>query len=274
MSPMTRANDCVSDLKLDELLAGELSPDATREAQHHIEVCATCRGRRDARVAARNAFLAWAPSWTAYDALTRTATARAADTTQRTTASAPAEASLVPVPARPGPLRRRPRFGLAVAAALAAALSMVVVLRPPAPETTPAVRSKGAPHLSFFVKRDGRVFAGTRDTVVHPGDRLRFTYAMPETAHVAVIGRDPQGASIYFPRDAGRARQLPAGAGRPLPFAVELDASLGEEAVYGFFCRTPARLSALRDAVATGAPPPAAAGCLSDRLVLTKAPRP
>jgi hypothetical protein len=59
---VTRGADCLSDLRLDELLRGELRPGTAETMQRHVAECAHCRLRLDRIAEARAAFQARPPA--------------------------------------------------------------------------------------------------------------------------------------------------------------------------------------------------------------------
>ena len=234
-----RAPDCLSDLRIDRMLAGDLDGGAREQARDHVAGCAACASR----VAAFEAARAATPPATDLEAIRRIAAAP---------------------PARAARRRRRwlwPSLGMALAACAAA---VVVAVRPPAPESDDATRTKGGAHLGFFVKHGDAVRRGGPDESVSPGDLVRFVVSTPRPAHLAhlaIIGLDARGAvTVYFPV-AGVADTVDAGTDVELPRATLLDGTLGPETVAAFFCERPVDLTAVR-----ARPRSTPAGCTVDRL--------
>jgi hypothetical protein len=154
------------------------------------------------------------------------------------------------------------------AGALAAAAAAILVLRMPGPLDT---RSKGAaPALSMYVRHGSDVRRAAPGEVVAAGDAVRFAVTLPRPAYVAVLSLDPAGrASVYFPAGE-RAAEVGAGADVALPLATRLDATVGEEQVFGLFCDRPLELAPVRalvDAAVSGAAP---AGCQVSRWNFVK----
>ncbi|MCB9754907.1 MAG: DUF4384 domain-containing protein [Myxococcales bacterium] len=254
-----RGEDCLSDLVLDQLRVGELAASLATRARSHVIACDRCRAR------------------------------------QRELDEDAASATLPPLPASPpetiadispAPPRRRawPAVAGLTAAAAAAVLAIVSLLEPPrvggdgsrvetgGPEPA-ATRSKGAPALQVFIRRDGAVLEGSPGAVVHPGDALRFAYSWTESGYVAVLGRDGAGAvNVYVPT-GDRARPVAPGERAMLPDAVALDDVVGEEVLYGVFCAREPSLAALERAVAARPDAPAIPGCQVDRVRLDKRAR-
>jgi hypothetical protein len=224
------APDCLSDLRIDRMLAGDLDGRESEQARDHAARCAACA----ARVAAFQA--------------ARAATPPDVETIRRIAAAAPA--------------RRRwrglwPSLGMALAVGTAA---LVVAVRPRG-ATVDATRTKGPAHLGFFVKHGDDVRRGGAGERVSPGDLVRFVVSTPQPAHLAIVGVDARGAaSTYFP-PAGAADSVAAGADIELPRATLLDDTLGPETVAAFFCERPVDLTALR-ADPRSTPP----GCTVDRI--------
>jgi hypothetical protein len=238
-----RPEGCPSDLVFDEWHAGELDRVAREAVETHVSGCAPCRARTAEVAAEASRFLSRFPALS------------------------------LPAGAPPHPSRRRPRHLVPASLAfLAAAAGLLLFLRSPgAPKS---VRSKGGPHLGFFVKRGARVFPGADGETVYPGDRLRFVVSTGTATHVAIFSLDAKGiASVYEPagpetRLVGPAREL------PLDGSVELDGTVGTERIFGLFCDAPVAVEKARaglERTHTVAVPP---GCFADGLRLEKEPSP
>lgn len=243
MERVSASIEHVSDLALDEWLASELDAEASARVSTHLWQCARCAARKAERDTDREALLRQAPSL---------------------------EALAAQVHARRAPRAQRAPMRIAIGAgagALALAASVLLLLRDPSVDTT---RPKGGAHLGLFVKRGERVTRGGASEVVHPGDELRFTYTSARPVYLALFNRDAIAASVYFPSGAGDAARVAAGNDVALSFSVELDAQLGEERVYGVFCREPFALAPLLAALQEHGEPPALAGCELDAIRLIK----
>jgi hypothetical protein len=248
-APATPTAPCLSDLRIDMLLAGDLGGDGAASAREHARACPACA----ARVAAIEA-------------------ARAADARGGgPDLEALQRAAALVAPAR-GRGAWRPRW-IALGATLAAGVAtLVLVVRAPAPAET--TRSKGRAHVGFFVEHGGDVRRGAPGERVSPGDRVRFTATPADPTrpgHLAIIGVDAaRVATVYFPA-GGVSDVVPLGDDVELPRATLLDDTLGPEVVYAFFCvrpLAPAALEGARAALAARpeAPPPELPGCTVDRL--------
>jgi hypothetical protein len=133
-------------------------------------------------------------------------------------------------------------------------------------------RSKGAPHVTWFVKRGEQVQRGRTGETLYPGDSLRFVYSSDAPRFLALFNLDAREASVYYPStpDALRVR---AGNEVALDFSVELDALLGTERVYAMFCEETFRLEPLRAALFETGRLPERAGCRSEMITLRKVAR-
>jgi hypothetical protein len=242
MRDLNLPSGCVSDLVLDEWMTGELDAARGTQVESHLEHCPRCKDRRAVFAEAQRAFLDAAPSFDAH----------AAHVGRR---------------ARPGlrATRRWPWLGAALAASMIALLALW-------PATEPSTRSKGGPHIGFFVKRGDRVTSGQSGEAVRPGDRLRFTYSSDRARYLALFNRDRRGAAIYYPSGT-QAAHVAAGSGVALDFSIELDDSLGPERIYAVFCPSPFELEPMRTALMRSSDLAAPAGCHIDIAEITKEAR-
>jgi hypothetical protein len=247
---------CLSDLRIDMWLAGDLAVAEAERARDHTRACAACAARVAAIEGARAADArGGGPD---IEALRRAAAL-----------AGPARATARAAGGR-GAWRQR---WIALGATLAAgAAALVLVARGTAPPAT--TRSKGRAHVGFFVEHGGDVRRGAPGERVSPGDRVRFTATPADPArpgHLAIVGVDAaRAATVYFPA-GGVPDDVPGGADVELPRATLLDDTLGPEAVYAFFCARPLAPDALEGARAAlaahpDAPAPELPGCTVDRL--------
>ncbi|MEZ4385472.1 MAG: hypothetical protein R3A79_29370 [Nannocystaceae bacterium] len=236
---------CLSDLVLDQVRVGEL---ARESIAAHLDGCARCREREAAlRGAHEDAELP------------------------------PLELPPLELPGSAAIDGRRRGWGRAGLGglALAAAALVLVLVRPGAPGedplAVPATRTKGGAALHFHVRRGGAVLEGGPGELLRPGDALRFSYSWSAGGTVAVLSRDGAGTvSTYFPAGARSFAATP-GEEVELPGAVELDAVLGDEALYGFFCADEVAVAELERAVAARPDAPAVRGCVVDQVRVRKA---
>ena len=235
---MTRRTSpqCASDLQLDRLRVGELSPAQAAVLEAHLAECNGCRARHAALELEHGALAAQLPPFGA----------RAA-----------------------APARRRGAPWLAAGSLVAAAAAAVFMLqRPPDAPSEPGARTKGgAVALDWVVRRGDRVFAPDPAQPVFPGDALRFGVRAQAAGQAAVLSLDgARHASVYHDWAA-----VDAGARQLLPGAVELDDVLGDEHLYGVVCERSWPLAELEDAITRDpAQPRLPSGCALDHHVLRK----
>jgi hypothetical protein len=238
-----RGSGCLSDLTLDRLEAGELASPEAAAAAGHLSVCGACAEARASLSQARHQFLAQQN----LPALAADALARASQT---------------------GNLRGRPRWRSLVAVlGLGAGAAAAVVLYGPTGQVQveDRYRTKGSLTLGVFVQHpeaggDGKLHLGE---ALHPGDRLRFKVTSDRPGHVAILGIDRAGTvSVYHPQAAGSGAQAGAAATAsplaarsevPLPTAVELDDTLGDEVVLAVRCADPLPIGDIVAAARKGA---------------------
>jgi len=245
MRSLSRPEGCISDFAFDELHAGELEVEARRELEAHLDGCARCRARGQALSRERAALLVAAPDL----------------------------ASLSPARARRSPSRTL----VAAGTVLAAAAAVLLLVVPKGEQPRSELRSKGAPRLGMVVKRGERTFRVESGARARAGDLVRFTYSSDAARHLAILGLDARAAQVYYPTHAGaggRALRVHAGSDTALDFSVELDATAGDEQLYGLFCDEPVALEPVRAELERERVLPALRGCDVDRLVLHKEPTP
>ncbi len=237
---------CASDLRLDRLLAGELGADERETLLAHVSECETCSARH----------AEFSKQW------------------QTLAADGPDFSTLVlrvnrRRAARDGRRSRRVYVAGVVAVAAAAVLAFAPIApstSDPAPDQT---RSKGKPHIGYFVKRGEAVVDGVPGAALHPGDRIRFVTSSERPRYLALLNRDARGVSVYYP-STGRAARVPAGSAVPLDFSVKLDDYLGRERVFAVFCDESFAVEPVRAALQANGAPPMSAGCSVATLDLEK----
>jgi hypothetical protein len=165
--------DCMSELMIDRLIAGELAGAAAARLRTHAATCAVCGG-----------LLAHA------------------EAVARSFAAAPPPLRL--------PAMRAVRVA-AWAAVLAAGVALVVAS--PWRGDPDGVRTKGAPSLGLFVSHGGVVRRGASGELVAPGDRLQPVTTAERTAWIAITAVDGAGTHTVYaapqPVGIGRDRPLP-----------------------------------------------------------------
>ena len=156
-------------------------------------------------------------------------------------------------------LQQRLLLGASSLATLAAAALLLLWTGNP----TEPTRSKGGPHVGFFVKRGDHVHRGARGEKLHPADDVRFVYTSESPRYLALFNLDARGATVYYP--AGPTAMLArAGSDVALDFSVELDEQLGNERVYAMFCDAAFAVEPLRTALADTGKLPGRPGCSHD----------
>jgi hypothetical protein len=272
-----RADGCLSDLRLDRLMAGELG-DGDAEARGHLQGCPACAARFAILEDERARFVTAMPPLRA-----------AREVRDEASVTAPASARRGIAGAAPRPQRWLwPSMGAALAAAAAATLLFRAtppaqdvpdagagIIQVPGPAPAPAgageTRAKGAAHIGFYVKRGASVVRGGPGEVLHPGDTLQLVYTATSASFLAVLSVDgAREVSVYFP-DGSRAAPVEAGQEVQLPASTVLDATLGTETLHALFCDAPIDLAPVRAAFeAAPAAPPIPAGCAVDRVQVEK----
>jgi hypothetical protein len=251
----SRSDDCLSDLALDQLRAGELDDEQTAAATRHLESCSRCASRRE----------------------TLAELAREIGD------------ALPPLPSTDAPESAPPRRAklTAVLGTLAAAAAVVLLVRSSGeggveePSQAPVddrdggasagVRTKGGFSIGFAVRRDGRVFEGQSGEVVLPGDALRFSYSSVRDGHLAIISVDgAQVVTAYYPASDAAAPASSASR-HDLDGSVVLDDTVGEEVVFGVLCRSAVPVESLKRAIERSPTAPRfPSDCEVDPIVLDK----
>jgi hypothetical protein len=201
-----RPAECLSDLALDRLLAGEPGP-----RWDHVNSCVRCRARIDELKQASRLSDLWIQSGIAR--------------TRRR-------------------LRNR-RVAAVTSLAVAAVLVLAAVkLRPlpvvphEAPQDSRAdSRLKGsALSLGVYVRRgSGAVVAAQSPAAVAPGEQIRFEVTSARPGYLGIVGLDAAGAVTPYVSSGQKLRRL--GAGRQLlDGSILLDDTLGAERLIAVFC--------------------------------------
>lgn len=231
----------LSDLRLDQLLAGELDPPSEAALRTHLVACVPCTHRHGTLLAGA-AQIRSDPRFAALGPAIRERLA---------TAGARRKQSQAP----------RRSWTSAVFAACAVAAAVILLLRRPDTASDAQVaavdsRIKGNLALDVFVRRAG---AGARVEMllagdpVHPGDQLRARVRVATRGHFGVFAVDspppraPAPAVANYLPAGGELAAVEAGAPLLLDGAVELDAALGRELLLGVLCPSPRK----KEAVAT-----------------------
>jgi uncharacterized protein YfiM (DUF2279 family) len=217
--------ECLSDLALDEWLAGDCSQTARASWEAHVAGCEFCRARREQREHFNRGYLERSSNLAALrPRLGPTANAGAPNTVH---------------PLRSATYRRALVYA---SGAIAAAASVALLLTVSGENGVERTRRKGEARLGFYVKSGDTVREGAAGERVRAGDALRFVVPRGEARYVAVLGRDSrQVTSVYFPqgplavRVSEQAGEM-LGAGVALDSSITLDDTPGIERFYGVFC--------------------------------------
>jgi len=240
----TRQAECLSDLVLDRLLAGELAPGESHAAQQHLGSCSRCNAQCTQLERDRERY------------------------------------RLAPPPLQANPERHTKRWAswrlwLLPVGALSAAAVLILLLRPGSGHgnfMAEATQTKGSIRLGFYVKRGDTVRAGHSGDIVYPGEAVRFTYTSRTSGYLAVVSLDGAGkVSVYHPDpDVNPAAPLAPAEDEPLPGSILLDDALGTEAVYGVLCSEPRALIGIVEQLRRERDLPAVSGCAVDKVILEK----
>lgn len=234
-----RPDDCLSDLRMDCLLADALPAREAQEVREHLAGCEAC-SRRFASI--RAGFDAWDPS-----ALPRAMVA-------------------VPTP------RRRFVVPALAAAVACAAVALLVVRRPGPSGPDEGTRTKGDAAFALYVQHGADLRPAGALEVVRPGDRIQILYTLERPAYLAVLSRDGAGAvSVYAPDTSRAAWRAEPATAAPLPNSTILDGTLGREEIHALRCLQPIELEPVRAALEAdprGFAPPV--GCSEELFVLDK----
>jgi len=234
-----RTPDCLSEVALVQLDAGELAADRVDAAQAHADACPRCTATLVEIRADRAALAGTTPLWLGAT-----------------------------------PRRRSPAVWLAVPVLLAAAAALVVVLRPSqAPDVVrdDGVRVKGdGLVLEIYVNHAGVTRRAAADEPVVAGDRIRFALRSPtsgaSSVHAAVFSLDgADQASVYATAD------VPLDpTSRELPGAIALDATLGIERLIALACVPALDVEKLRTQLAATGALATPTGCMRADATLRK----
>jgi hypothetical protein len=247
---------CPSEWVMDRLHWKELSPAAESETRRHLAACPVCQQR----LALRQTDFSALPELDTEALVTRIHRAVADLGSPERLGALLAELSSPgarPEPGPQAPSRAPALLGLtwrriAQAAVAALALLIVAVLvvnRGQAPGTADSgIRAKGGLKLVVYRERAGQIEKAANNERFQPRDRLRFTVDLPWDGHTLIVGAESTGKLfVCFPSD-GRAEAQPTPKGRdiPLPGAILLDDSRGQEWLYLVHCPRPFGLTSLR----------------------------
>lgn len=245
MPAVMHRDHCISDLALDEWLAGECDAEARAKLEGHLARCVRCRLQRDVIVRERDSFLARAPDWRSFVARRQAG--------QGATGTAPT--------------RERDRTVWVASIALAASVLIGLLTLE---ERRPSERIKGGPSIGVFLKRGESVSRASSGERVRAGDQLRIVYSSTRPMYFALLHRDAHTVSIHFPLGTHSTR-VAAGNEVALDFGIRLDAAPGIEELIGLFCTKPLSLERVRAELEQGSSLSHLPECIVDVVELDKA---
>ena len=243
-TPPAESNGCLSRLDLEVLATSPAGP----RADPHVDACARCRSILEAVLIERRAFLTTRPR-ASFLARVQDRRARRAD-----------------------PPRFSQRLLLLLAPAMAVALAVFLVSRPP---ESGLLLKGGAGSFQVHSRGDGssapvRLESGA---MVKAGEVLEFEFAAKRPGHLAIIEIDGAGkATVFSPFGGHSSRPVSPGMAR-LPGTVVLDAAPGPLRLVAIFSPEPFELPPLLERLSSGQSPEKAhscADCSVETLVLQK----
>jgi hypothetical protein len=101
---------------------------------------------------------------------------------------------------------------------------------------------KGAPHLSFLVKHDGKTAPGDPLDTFFADDEIQVLYSAQRKCHISLISVDSRGKISMYNPDTNRSTcSIPAQAGsnRTYPVSIRLDNSKGVEILFALLSDRP-----------------------------------
>ncbi len=271
--------DHVSDLSLDQLVAGELGKVEAHALRAHLSDCSGCGERLAAREQGFGQFGGEVDGGALFE--------RVMSEVDLSSVPESVSAAVREVAAQPSPEPASPTLWSRVAAALnfkvlgaiavGAAAALLLMPRAGVPvvdPTDPGVRTKGSVALRVMRARGENVAEAFSSDTFQAGDRLRFIVDAPEGegGYAMVVGREASGTTYAaWPLDNGDASvELTAGKGVELDGAVALDDAPGDEWLALVVCSEPFGLSAV---TFVGQPPivGTATGCKTATFHVAKA---
>jgi hypothetical protein len=216
------SDECVSDLRFDRLLAGELGPEERKPIDGHVQGCGPCQNRFLKLQAQHEEF------------------------PQKVWISGLAMQVLR------GNQRRKLHKVMAIAATVAMCVVGVSVLQRAGPSQD-GIRPKGeGPKLEVFARHDdGRVEEVAPGAALAPGTALRFRITTKAAGFVGVVGLDNAGVvSGYYP-EQGPLLPVSGASQQMLDGSVILDDTPGVERLFAVLCEEQLDVSELVQAATT-----------------------
>lgn len=203
-----RPDECLSDLVIDRLVAGDFEASRVAEREGHIAQCQRCTER----VAAIRS------------------------------APPPSEMAVTRGVRMLRAVRQRRWLMPTVAAATAAAtLMFFMVVRSrdtglKQPRIDSQTRTKGTVVLELYAKRSGDVALIRSGEALAPGDAVRFRISTDSPGYLVVAGIDSSGVTTPYLPESGDAVAIDRGKNQIQPSSIVLDDVLGEELFIAVVC--------------------------------------
>ncbi len=142
---------------------------------------------------------------------------------------------------------------------------------PPSEDVGTIERVKGAAHVAFHVRHGEVVRTGVEGDRLAPGDAVEFSYTAREQSYLAIVSVDGAGRAEVYYADGEHAARVEPGVELVLPQSTVLDATLGPEAIYAFFCSVAVPVGPIRARLqADPSRPPDVPECTVDRHAFVK----
>ncbi|MGB5696169.1 MAG: hypothetical protein WBM46_10985 [Polyangiales bacterium] len=209
------SDECVSDYQMDLLVTGDLVGSEASDVRTRIAACQHCQHRLEVLKALQNEFKH-----------------------------------------RPTPVwlgRKKARRWLGAAMTVTAAAAVALLLFRPEAKNPASIRLKGSDSFRYVIVRpDGTVRGDQASGIAAPGDELQWRFRVSDNRYVAVLSRDPIGQILVYYPDGPEAALVEGGSEQPLPLALRLDHTVGEEQIYGLICAEPVQLEPIRQRLQAG----------------------
>lgn len=241
MQSRKRSEHCLSTLKLDRLMMGELGDSQASVAREHLQDCSACLFAFESLEAERVACRSALPEFASLQA--------------------------APVQCPPSAAERLRRwFRMPVLLPLVAVAILLLVWRPKDVMQSDTTRTKGQASLGFYVKSGEGARLGGPSEELHEDDALRFRYSASDDAFLLILSLDGAKTISVYHSEGNSALPISAGTDVLLPGSVMLDGVLGPEEIFGFFCEQVISVQQARDALARDSSNPTLAHCSVARL--------
>ncbi len=215
--PVRRSDSCLSDLTIDQYLAGELheTPESSKVAEH-LEACAACAQVSEQFRSVETEF--------ENDLFV----AKLAKQTQKRLQE---DAS---------PIARSRGLWAGGSMALAAIAAFVLWSRAVQEEAEVGERTKGGLGLQIAVQHPtGKIEPVLNGQTLRPDESIRFQVNAPLEGYLSIVSIDSaRVVSAYVPAE-GSLQRVPSGRGDWLDGAIVLDDSIGPERIFAVLCEQP-----------------------------------